>query len=360
MFFPSPLFLRRGPPPAVGQQYRFAAADYGRGPNKKPKAVFPTCSPGGGRGWFSPGPALSYFRTGPLFPGRRFMPGSFPCPCPGVGASGGYSFLAQDAPAPGRRAKARGAWRARSYFAIIRSPDVFCPPSFAGNGELRADEFSSWSPPRWAMVLFVRAHTNEGREPSPFSGHIVAMFRTELHHRLHCGTDRRPPWTAGARAVSSFSAVPWWRSNGITTWHFDLALVLFGRGVEFSVSSARTAASGAKATSPRMLRGVQALNEQLVFGMIGARVPFGSGFMLQRPRLAGDQTFLAIPVCHRRHRASGLGVDWRGAGGLAAGERERGNSVGVFHFESQYLEQVSGRLFATLRTECGKSGTSAK
>ena len=210
----------------------------------------------------------------------------------------GVFFLAQTRlPGPERKARELGG---RSYLAIIRSPDVFIP-IVAGMASYGLMNFLMVAAPL-AMVLLC-GHTNEDATFA-IQWHIVAMFAPSfVTGSIVARIGARMTAGIGLFLILGCALVA---LNGITTWHFDLALVLLGVGWNFGFIGAT--ALLAQSYKPEDAARVQALNEQLVFGMM-ALGSIGSGFMLQT---LGWQAInvLAIPVATGAIALLAWG-DWR-------------------------------------------------
>ena len=284
------LFLG-GAAAAVGQQYRFAAADT-VGPEQTGKAVSYVLAGGVVAGFT--GPALSYFgRT--LFPGADYA-GSF------LAMSGvallGIAVLSQTRlPGPEKKTRHGGE---RSFFAIATTPEVFIP-IVAGMASYGLMNFLMVAAPL-AMVLLC-GHTNDDATFA-IQWHIVAMFAPSfITGSIVARIGARMTAGLGLFLILGCALVA---LNGITTWHFDLALILLGVGWNFGFIGAT--ALLAQSYKPEDAVKVQALNEQLVFGMM-ALGSIGSGVMLQT---LGWQALnvLAIPVATGAIALLAWG-DWR-------------------------------------------------
>ena len=283
--------LLGGAAAAVGQQYRFAAADTVP-MAQKGKAISYVLA-GGVVAGFS-GPALSYFgRT--LFPGADYA-GSF------LAMSGvallGVAVLSQTH-LPGLANRDR-AGSGRSLWEIVRSPDVFVP-IVAGMASYGLMNFLMVAAPL-AMVLLC-GHTNEDATFA-IQWHIVSMFAPSFVTGTIIARIGARTTTGLGLALTLGSALV--ALNGISTWHFDLALVLLGVGWNFGFIGAT--ALLAQGYRPEDAAKAQALNEQLVFGMM-ALGSIGSGVMLQT---LGWQALnvLAIPVATGALALLAWG-DWR-------------------------------------------------
>ena len=225
------------------------------------------------------GPALSYFgRT--LFPGARYAGSFWPCRawrCSAFSFSRRHGFRGRK---PGR-----GTLAGVPISPSFVSPDVFIPivAGMASYGLM----ISSWSPRPLAMVLLC-GHTNEDATFA-IQWHIVAMFAPSfITGSIVARIGAR--MTAGIGLFLILGGA-WWRSTasppGISIWRWCFWA---SGGIRLY---RRHGTSGAELQAEDAAR-VQALNEQLVFGMM-ALGSIGSGFMLQT---LGWQALnvLAIPV----------------------------------------------------------------
>ena len=276
---------------AVGQQYRFAAADAAPADGKG-KAISYVLA-GGVFAGFS-GPALSYFgRT--AIPGADYA-GSF------LAMSGvaliGIAILSQTR-LPGAVSRAH-AKSSRSIFAIARSPDVFVPIA-AGVASYGLMSFLMVAAPL-AMVVYC-GHTGDDATFA-IQWHIVSMFAPSfVTGSIIARIGARTTAGLGLMLILGSALVA---LNGITTWHFDLALILLGVGWNFGFIGAT--ALLAQGYRPEDAAKAQALNEQLVFGVM-ALGSVGSGVLLQT---LGWQSLnvLAIPVATATIALLAWG-DWR-------------------------------------------------
>lgn len=283
---------------AIGQQYRFAAAD-SVPVEKKGKAVSFVLA-GGVVAGFS-GPALSYFgRT--AIPGADYA-GSF------LAMSGvallGIAVLAQTR-LPGATPKSL-IKSGHTFLQIVRSPDVFVPV-IAGMVSYGLMNFLMVAAPL-AMVLLC-GHTNDDATFA-IQWHIVAMFAPSfITGSIIARIGARATAGLGLTLILGCALVA---LNGITTWHFDLALILLGVGWNFGFIGAT--ALLAQGYQPEDAARAQALNDQLVFGVM-ALGSIGSGVMLQT---VGWQALnvLAIPVATGALALLAWG-DWRAKEGEAA------------------------------------------
>ncbi len=275
----------------MGQQYRFAAAD--TVPMEKKGRAISYVLAGGVVAGFS-GPALSYL-------GREAIPG----------AEYAGSFLAMSGLAivgvvvlsltrlPGTVRVQRGR-SSRSFWEIARSPDVFVP-IIAGMAAYGLMNFLMVAAPLAMVVLC--GHT-ENDATFAIQWHIVSMFAPSfITGSIIARIGARMTAGLGLALILGCALVA---LNGISTWHFDLALILLGVGWNFGFIGAT--ALLAQGYRPEDAVKAQALNEQLVFGMM-ALGSIGSGVMLQT---LGWQALnvLAIPVATGALALLAWG-DWR-------------------------------------------------
>ena len=276
---------------AVGQQYRFAAAD--TVPMEKKGRAISYVLAGGVVAGFS-GPALSYL-------GREAIPG-FEYAGSFLAMSGlavvGIAVLSMTR-LPGIVRAKRGQ-SSRSFWQIARSPDVFVP-IVAGMAAYGLMNFLMVAAPLAMVVLC--GHT-ENDATFAIQWHIVSMFAPSfITGSIIARIGARMTAGLGLTLILGSALVA---LNGISTWHFDLALILLGVGWNFGFIGAT--ALLAQGYRPEDAFKAQALNEQLVFGMM-ALGSIGSGVMLQT---LGWQALnvLAIPVATGALALLAWG-DWR-------------------------------------------------
>ncbi|MBU1174478.1 MAG: MFS transporter [Alphaproteobacteria bacterium] len=276
---------------AIGQQYRFAAAD--AVPVEQKGRAISYVLAGGVVAGFS-GPALSYFgRT--AIPGADYA-GSF-LAMSGVALLGVFVLAQTRLPGATSRAHRKGG---RSLVAIARAPDVFVP-IVAGMASYGLMTFLMVAAPL-AMVLLC-GHTNDDATFA-IQWHIVAMFAPSfVTGTIIARIGARMTTGIGLTLTLGCALVA---LNGVSTWHFDLALILLGVGWNFGFIGAT--ALLAQGYRPEDAAKAQALNEQLVFGVM-ALASIGSGIMLQT---IGWQALnvLAIPVATGALALLAWG-DWR-------------------------------------------------
>lgn len=248
---------------AFGQQYRFAAADSVE-PAQKGKAISWVMAGGVASGFIGPG--LSYW-------GRHWIEGaeyagSF------LAMSGlaliGIAVLSQTSLARAELKKKNAA--AKPFSQIIKAPEVFVP-IFSGMATYALMTFVMVAAPL-AMVI-VCGHSNEAATTA-IQWHIVSMFAPSFITGAIISR-------IGARATTGLGltlilACAFLLLNGTSVWHFDFGLILLGVGWNFGfIGSTALLAQGYR---PEDAAKVQALNEQLVFGVM-AIASISSGVLLQ-------------------------------------------------------------------------------
>jgi len=262
---------------AFGQQYRFAAAD--SVPNEKKGQAISWVMAGGIVAGFL-GPALSIYGRN-WIEGIEFA-GSF------IAMSGlalfGVAILTQTTLAKAALKVETGV--KRPLKSILRAPELIVP-IISGMTTYGLMTFVMVAAPL-AMVV-VCGHSKEAATTA-IQWHIVSMFAPSFF----TGSIIK---RIGARAVTGIGLTlilgcALIALNGVSVWHFDLALVLLGIGWNFGFigSTAMLTQGYRPEDAPR----VQALNEQLVFGVM-AIASISSGVVLQT---IGWQAInvLAIPV----------------------------------------------------------------
>lgn len=262
---------------AFGQQYRFAAAD-SMPPEKKGKAV----------SWvLAGGVAAAFIGPGLSWMGRTWVPGaeyagSF------IGMAG-LSVLAILILLQTRLPKAEkhlATKSQRSFFALLKAPEHFVPilTGMASYGLMTFVMVAAplamvviCGHPKEAASFAIQWHILAMFAPSFFTGAIIARLGVRLVTGIGLAL------IAGCAVVAL---------QGTEVWHFDLALILLGLGWNFGfIGSTTLLAQGYR---PEDAARVQALNEQLVFGVM-AIASISSGVLLQT---IGWQAvnILAIPV----------------------------------------------------------------
>lgn len=248
---------------AFGQQYRFAAADSVPA-DMKGRAISWVLAGGVFAGFVGPG--LSIW-------GRNWLPGaeyagSF------LAMSGlacvGIAILTQTSLAKAALKKADAA--ARPFREIARSPDVFVPV-ISGMASYGLMTFVMVAAPL-AMVV-VCGHSKEAATTA-IQWHIISMFAPSFFTgSIIARIGARATTGIGLTLILGCALIA---LNGISIWHFDLALILLGVGWNFGfIGSTALLAQGYR---PEDAVKVQALNEQLVFGVM-AIASIGSGVLLQ-------------------------------------------------------------------------------
>lgn len=262
---------------AFGQQYRFAAADSVPA-EMQGKAISWVLAGGVVSGFL--GPALSRY-------GREIIPGadyaaSFLMLC-GL-ALVSIAILSQVRFA--RPVKREGASAARSFAEILRSAKVFVP-IITGMTSYGLMTFVMVATPL-AMVV-VCGHSKDAATTA-IQWHVVSMYAPSFVTGSIISR-------IGARATTGIGltmilACVLILLNGVTLWHFNLALILLGVGWNFGFIGSTTML--AKGYRPEDAPKAQALNEQLVFGTM-ALASISSGVLLQN---IGWQSInvLAIPL----------------------------------------------------------------
>lgn len=262
---------------AFGQQYRFAAAD--SVPNEKKGQAISWVLAGGIFAGFL-GPALSIYGRN-WIEGVEFA-GSF------IAMSGlalfGVAILTQTTLAKAEL-KVEAA-KKRPFKEILRAPEVVVP-IISGMTTYGLMTFVMVAAPL-AMVV-VCGHSKEAATTA-IQWHIVSMYAPSFF----TGSIIK---RIGARAMTGIGQAlilgcALIALNGVEVWHFNLALILLGLGWNFGfIGSTAMLTQGYR---PQDAPRVQALNEQLVFGVM-AIASISSGIVLQT---IGWQAInvLAIPI----------------------------------------------------------------
>lgn len=248
---------------AFGQQYRFAAAD-SVAPAFKGKAISWVMAGGVFAGFIGPG--LSYL-------GRYWIPGaeyagSF------IAMSGlalvGVAILSQTNLAKAELKKKNVS--SRPFSEIVKAPEVFVP-IFSGMASYALMTFVMVAAPL-AMVI-VCGHTNE-QATTAIQWHIVSMFAPSfITGSIIARIGARATTGLGLTIILASALIS---LNGTSVWHFDFALILLGVGWNFGfIGSTALLAQGYR---PEDAAKVQALNEQMVFGVM-AIASISSGVLLQ-------------------------------------------------------------------------------
>lgn len=262
---------------AFGQQYRFAAAD-SVPPEMKGRAISWVLAGGVVAGVL--GPTMSRWGR-EWFPGAEYA-GSF------LAMSGlaliGIGILSQTSLA---RAALKATKATPSRFRdIARSPDVFVP-IISGMASYGLMTFVMVAAPL-AMVV-VCGHSKDAATTA-IQWHIISMFAPSFFTgAIIARIGARSTTIIGLTLILGCALIA---LNGTSIWHFDLALVLLGVGWNFGfIGSTTLLAAGYR---PEDAAKVQALNEQLVFGVM-AIASISSGLLLQN---LGWQSInvLAIPI----------------------------------------------------------------
>ncbi len=277
---------------AFGQQYRFAAADSVPA-EMKGKAISWVLAGGVVAGIL--GPTMSRW-------GREWLPG----------AEYAGSFLAMAGLALigvailTQTSLARATLKAntatpRRFRDIAGSPDVFVPV-ISGMASYGLMTFVMVAAPL-AMVV-VCGHSKDAATTA-IQWHIISMFAPSFFTgAIIARIGARATTGIGLTLILGCSLIA---LNGTSLWHFDLALILLGLGWNFGfIGSTTLLAAGYR---PEDAARVQALNEQLVFGVM-AIASISSGLLLQN---LGWQSInvLAIPIATGAIALLAWG-DWHG------------------------------------------------
>lgn len=262
---------------AFGQQYRFAAAD-SVPDERKGRAISWVLAGGVFAGFLGPG--LSIW-------GRNWIPGA-----EYAGSFLAISGLALIGIAILTQANlARVALKAkdsspRPFGEIIRAPEVFVPV-VTGMASYGLMTFVMVAAPL-AMVI-VCGHSSE-EATTAIQWHIISMFAPSFFTgSIIARIGARATTGIGLTLILGCALIA---LNGISVWHFDLALILLGLGWNFGFIGSTTLLS--QGYRPEDAPRVQAINEQLVFGTM-AIASISSGVLLQT---IGWQSIniLAIPI----------------------------------------------------------------
>lgn len=247
---------------AVGQQYRFAAAD-----------SVPAEMKGKAISWVLAGGVVAGF-IGPFLSreGREWIPG----------AEYAGSFLAMSGlaliavfilsqtrltDALKKETKDKG----RPFGQIIKSPDVFVPV-VSGMASYGLMSFVMVAAPL-AMVV-VCGHSKD-QATTAIQWHIVSMFAPSFFTGAIISRIGARMTTGIGVALILLCAVI--ALNGTSVTHFDFALILLGLGWNFGfIGSTALLAQGYR---PEDAARVQAINEQMVFGVM-AIATISSGVLL--------------------------------------------------------------------------------
>lgn len=263
---------------AFAQQYRFAAAD-SVPPNWKPRAISWVLAGGVVAGFV--GPQISAW-TKDLVEGRSFAATYL--------VMAGLALLAVFVLSLTRLAptvhQARGEYTGRPISELIRTPSVFVPMISAAASYALMTLVMVAAP---LAMVYVCGHTTE-EAAFAIQWHIVAMFAPSFFTGSIIGR-LGAPLTASIGLLSILAAAIV-NLQGTTTLHFDIALILLGVGWNFGFIASTALLSAAY--RPEEAARVQALNEQVVFGVM-AVASIASGALLD---WIGWQAInvLAIPV----------------------------------------------------------------
>ncbi|WP_332714854.1 MFS transporter [Pelagibacterium mangrovi] len=248
---------------AFGQQYRFAAAD-SVPPEGKARAISWVLFGGVLAGFL--GPRLASL-TSEAVPDALYA-GSF------IGLAGlslVSMLLLSATRLPKGEPKKTAAEQGRSFGELIRTPDIFVP-ILTGMASFALMTFVMVAAPLAMVHLCGHAPADAANS---IQWHIVAMFAPSFITGAIIG--RIGPHLTVGIGLLLIIASAGTSLTGITTLHFDMALVLLGVGWNFGfigstvmLSNAYRAEEGAR---------VQAINEQLVFGA-NALASIGAGVLL--------------------------------------------------------------------------------
>ncbi len=276
---------------AVGQQYRFAAADSVPA-EMKGKAISWVLAGGVVAGFVGPG--LSYLgRT--VIPGAEYA-GSF------IALAGlalfGIAILSQTNLA--RAAISPEGVTPRPFRDIIRSPDVFVPIA-TGMASYGLMTFVMVAAPL-AMVV-ICGHSKDAATAA-IQWHIIGMFAPSfITGSIIARIGARPTTGIGLTLILACSLIA---LNGLEVWHFNLALILLGVGWNFGFIGSTTLLS--HGYRPEDAARAQAMNEQLVFGVM-AVASISSGVLLQTIGWEAVN-ILALPIATAAIALLAWG-DWR-------------------------------------------------
>lgn len=267
-----------GVPAAFANQYRFAAAD-SVPPNLKSRAISWVLFGGVVAGFL--GPQISA-RTKGWIPGHEFAATYLVM---GALALVAIAVISQTRLAPTvKRAEDRRGGRPMSV--LLRNSSIWVPMVVAA---------ASYSLMVLVMVaaplamVYVSGHTSEDAAFA-IQWHIVAMYAPSfVTGAIIARIGGRLTAAIGLLLILLAAGV---NLHGATTLHFDISLVLLGVGWNFGFIA--STAMLAAAYRPEEAAKVQAVNEQVVFGVM-AVASVASGLLLQ---LIGWEAInlLAIPV----------------------------------------------------------------
>ncbi|KFC71071.1 Major facilitator superfamily MFS_1 [Devosia sp. LC5] len=262
---------------AFAQQIRFAAAD-SVAPDLKSRAISWVLFGGIAAGFFGP-QASSITRN--WIPGSQYA-ASFLVIV--VLAVASIAILSQTRLAPTAVANAAGGGRPLSV--LLRQPEIFLPMLGASVTYSLMTLLMVAAP---LAMVYICGHSPDAAS-SAIQWHVVAMFAPSFV----TGTIIR---YLGSYLVTAIGLVliiicAAIALSGISVAHFHLTLILLGLGWNFGFIGSTTML--ATAYRPEEAARVQAVNEQIVFG-VTAIASIGSGLLLQ---LVGWQAIniLAIPL----------------------------------------------------------------
>ena len=248
---------------AFGQQYRFAAAD-SVPPESKARAVSWVMFGGVLAGFL--GPRLATM-TSEAIEGALYAGSFIGMACLSLVSIGFLSFTRLPRGAPRRAATEQG----RPLRQLLRTPDVFVP-ILTGMASFALMTFVMVAAPLAMVHLCGHAPSDAANS---IQWHIVAMFAPSFV--TGAIIERIGPHLIVAIGLLLIIASAGTALSGITTLHFDAALVLLGLGWNFGFIGSTVMLS--TAYRPEEGARVQALNEQLVFGA-NAIASIGAGVLL--------------------------------------------------------------------------------
>jgi predicted MFS family arabinose efflux permease len=182
--------------------------------------------------------------------------------------------------------KKTAAEQGRPFGELIRTPDIFVP-ILTGMASFALMTFVMVAAPLAMVHLCGHAPADAANS---IQWHIVAMFAPSFITGAIIG--RIGPHLTVGIGLLLIIASAGTSLTGITTLHFDIALVLLGVGWNFGFIGSTVMLSNAYRTEEGAR--VQAINEQLVFGA-NALASIGAGVLLN---LFGWETvnLIAMPI----------------------------------------------------------------
>ena len=248
---------------AFGQQYRFAAAD-SVPPASKARAVSWVMFGGVLAGFL--GPRLATM-TSEAVPGALYAGSFIGLATLSLISISLLSFTRLPRGEPKRPVSEQG----RPFSELIRSPDIFVPV-FTGMASFALMTFVMVAAP--LAMVHICGHL-PAEAANSIQWHIVAMFAPSFITGSIIGRIG-PYFTVGIGLLLIIGAAGT-ALTGITTTHFDIALVLLGVGWNFGFIGSTVMLT--KGYRPEEGARVQAFNEQMVFG-VNALASIGAGVLL--------------------------------------------------------------------------------